>query len=36
MTTAAVAVLDFGSGPIDTDASAVRLEYLVRPKEFTE
>ena len=33
MTTAAVAVLDFGSGPINTKPAAARLEYLVRPRE---
>ena len=36
MTTAAVAVLDFGADPINIKQSGARLEFLVRPKELTE
>jgi len=36
ITTAAVAVLDLGSSPINAGARAARLEHLVRPKELTK
>jgi len=36
ITTATVAVLDFGSSPINTGVRAARLEHLVRPKELTK
>ena len=36
MTTAAVAVLDFGAGPINTKPATAGLEYLVRPRELDD
>ena len=36
MTTAAVAVLDFGVDPINIEQSSARLESLVRPKELAQ